>query len=67
MQLGIWYPTMAFLSILFLIVGAVAIVWLIIHIERGMRYSRRKAFFSAALAAVMFGFGLHFLMIIFGA
>ncbi|NHI94625.1 MAG: hypothetical protein EAX96_19190 [Candidatus Lokiarchaeota archaeon] len=57
---------MAFLSIFFLIIGVIALTWLIIHVEKGMRYSRKKAFISASVAAIMFGFGLHFLMMIFG-
>ncbi|MHA1784001.1 MAG: hypothetical protein ACTSVY_09765 [Candidatus Helarchaeota archaeon] len=67
MQYGIWYPTMAFLSVFFLIISVISLIWLIIHVERGMRYSRKKAFISASITAITLGFGLHFLMIVMGA
>ena len=64
---GIWYPTMAFLAVLFLIIGVIALTWLIVHIEKGMRYSRKKAVIALSVTAVMLGFGLHFLLILLGS
>ena len=59
--------TMAFFAVFFIIVGVIALIWLIVHVERGMRYSRRNAFLSASIAAITLGFGIHFLLVLVGA
>ena len=56
---GYYFP----LSILFIFLGLFAAGWLIIHIEHGRHFSRFKVGSALFLAAVLLGFGIHFLLL----
>ena len=51
------------LSLVFIFLGLFAMAWLIIHIEHGRHFSRFKVGSALFLAAILLGFGIHFLLL----
>jgi hypothetical protein len=56
---GYYFP----ISLLFIFLGIFAVSWLIIHIEHGRHFSRFKVGSAVLLAAILLGFGIHFLLL----
>ncbi|TET11144.1 MAG: hypothetical protein E3J86_03655 [Candidatus Thorarchaeota archaeon] len=56
---GFYFP----LSLVFIFLGIFALGWMIIHIEHGRHFSKFKVGSALALGAILFGFGLHFLLL----
>jgi hypothetical protein len=56
---GYYFP----ISLLFIFLGVFAVSWLIIHIEHGRHFSRFKVGSAILLAAILLGFGIHFLLL----
>ncbi|MHA1637561.1 MAG: hypothetical protein ACTSUB_06045 [Candidatus Thorarchaeota archaeon] len=54
-------------SIVFILFGIFAIGWLIIHVEHARHYSWMKVVFALGLGALFLGYGIHFLLLTFGA
>ncbi|MFX1450643.1 MAG: hypothetical protein ACFFCM_07375 [Promethearchaeota archaeon] len=54
------------LAIVFLIVGTTYLVWFMVHVAAGTRYSRKKAFIAVPIIALLFGFSIHFFLLYFG-
>lgn len=51
------------ISLLFILLGVFATGWLVIHIEHGRHFSRFKVGSALFLAAILLGFGIHFLLL----
>ncbi len=51
------------ISLLFILLGVFATAWLVIHIEHGRHFSRFKVGSALFLAAILLGFGIHFLLL----
>ncbi|MHA1948519.1 MAG: hypothetical protein ACW99G_00225 [Candidatus Thorarchaeota archaeon] len=59
---GYYFP----LSLFFVFLGIFALGWMIIHIEHGRHFSKFKVGSALALGAILFGFGIHFLLLSVG-
>ncbi len=54
-------------SVVFLFFGLLAFGWLAVHVEHARHYSRIKIIFAMVLGAIFIGYGIHFLLLSFGA
>ncbi|MHA1143409.1 MAG: hypothetical protein ACTSRW_01610 [Candidatus Helarchaeota archaeon] len=60
------YVGIPFFAIFFLILGICAGIYLILHVEVGIRYSRRNTFIAAIITIICISVSIHFFMVFFG-
>jgi TRAP-type C4-dicarboxylate transport system permease small subunit len=56
-----------YFALLFFFFGLFAFGWLVIHVEHSRHFSKFKVAASLILGSLFMGFGLHFLLLVFGA
>ncbi|MHA1379261.1 MAG: hypothetical protein ACTSRG_12835 [Candidatus Helarchaeota archaeon] len=49
-----------------LCIATVYLVWFVIHVTAGTRYSRKKSFIAVPIIALLYGFGIHFMLLWMG-
>ncbi|NVM55389.1 MAG: hypothetical protein HWN66_16905 [Candidatus Helarchaeota archaeon] len=62
-----WVSYYPFFGILFIVLGSIAAIWFLVHIEKGFRFSGLKSAIAIILLSVFFAFGIQFLLVAFGA
>ncbi|NVM00712.1 MAG: hypothetical protein HWN67_00130 [Candidatus Helarchaeota archaeon] len=54
------------LAIVCLVIGVTYLVWFMVHVSAGTRYSRKKAFIAVPIISLLLGFSVHFFLLYFG-
>ena len=62
----IFETTYTIYAIVFIILGLMALGWLVIHVEAGRHQSNLKVAFAVAIGALFLGFGVHFFLLASG-
>ncbi len=50
----------------FIVLGIIALIWLVVHVEHGRHFSKAKALFAVVLGSVLLGLGIHFMLLAAG-
>ncbi len=53
------------LAIVFLVIGVTYLIWFMVHVSAGARYSRKRAFIAVPIISLLFGFSIHFFLMYF--
>ncbi|MHA1299612.1 MAG: hypothetical protein ACTSO9_09275 [Candidatus Helarchaeota archaeon] len=62
-----WITYMVFtLAIILTIIATIYLVWFLVHITAGTRYSRKKSFIAVPIIGLLYGFGIHFFLLWMG-
>lgn len=60
------YFALPFWAIFLMIIGIGALLWLLLHVEVGIRYSRTKTIIAAIIAVTCISISIHFILTIVG-